>query len=90
MQSLHYVCAMLFGAWLGAGRPDYTAGAIWTFGVALVLTLLSMVVEGMRSPPEVRNALGLPNGLFTSLYLGTVFAISVAAILSAAFFTWRA
>ena len=52
MQSLHYVCAMLFGAWLGAGRPDYARGAIWTFGVALVLTLLTMVIEGMRSPPR--------------------------------------
>ena len=90
MQSLHYVFAILFGAWLGAGRPDYVVGGIWTLAVALGLTLLSMVIEGLRSPPEVRNAFGMPRGLFGSLYLGTVFAICVAAILSSAFFTWRA
>jgi hypothetical protein len=90
MQSLHFVFAIIYGALIGAGRPDYLVGAIWTFAGALVLTLLSMVVEGQRSPPEVRNAFGMPRGLFTNLYLGTVFAISVAAILSAAFFTWRA
>jgi multisubunit Na+/H+ antiporter MnhB subunit len=86
VQSLLFVFGILFGAWLGARRPDLAVGAIWTFAGALVLTLLIMVIEALRSPPEVRNAFGLPRGLFSSLYLGTVFAISVAAILSAAFF----
>jgi hypothetical protein len=30
----------------------------------------------------------MPRGLFSYLYLGTVFAIAVAGILSAAFFPW--
>lgn len=90
MQSLHFVIAILFGIWLGAGRPDYGTGATWTFAGGLGLTLVSMVIEGVRSPPEVRNVFGMPRGLFSSLYLGTIFAITAAAILSAAFFTWRA
>lgn len=86
MQPVHFVLAIFFGAWLGAGRPSYAAGAVWTLSAALVLTLLSMLIEGLRSPPEVRNAFGVPRGLFGSLYLGTVFAIAAAAILSAAYF----
>jgi len=86
MQSLHFVFAILYGIWLGSWRPDYAVGAIWTFVGALVLTLLSMVIEGLRSPPEVRNVFGVPRGLFSYLVIGTIFAISAAAILSAAFF----
>ena len=86
MQSLHYVVAILYGVWLGAGRPDYGVGAVWTFGGALVLTLVSMVIEGVRSPSEVRNFFGMPRGLFSYLFVGTVFAIVMAAILSAAFY----
>ena len=86
MQSLHYVVAILYGAWLGASRPDYGVGAVWTFAGAIGLTLLSMVIEGVRSPREVRNAFGVPRGLFSSLFLGTLFAILVAAILSAALY----
>ena len=88
MQSLHFVFAIVYGVLVGAGRPDYGVGAIWTFAGALVLTLLTMVIEGMRSPPEVRNVFGMPRGLFSYLYLGTAFAIAVAGILSAAFFPW--
>jgi hypothetical protein len=86
MQSFHFVVAILYGLWLGSWQPGYGMGAAWTFAGALGLTLMSMVIEGMRSPPEVRNVLGMPRGLFSHLYLGTVFAISAAAILSAAYF----
>jgi len=86
MQSFHFVVAILYGLWLGSWLPSYGMGAAWTFAGALGLTLMSMVIEGMRSPPEVRNAFGMPRGLFSYLYLGTVFAISAAAILTAAYF----
>lgn len=86
MQSLHFVVAILYGLWLGSWRPDYGVGAVWVFVGAMGLTLISMVIEGLRSPPEVRNTFGVPRGLFSYLYLGTVFAISAAAILSAAYF----
>lgn len=86
MQSLHFVVAILYGFWLGSWRPDYGRGAIWAFAGAAGFTFLSMVIEGLRSPPEVRNMFGMPRGLFSYLYLGTVFAISAAAVLSAAYF----
>ena len=70
MQSFHFVVAILYGFWLGSWLPDYGMGAAWTFAGALGLTFMSMVIEG----------------LFSYLYLCTVFAISAAAILSAAFF----
>jgi hypothetical protein len=84
IETVQFLLALFVGGLLGGARLTLSWTVFWVLTISVVLTVITLIVEGRQVhhqlPVALRSPYGLtvPRGKFSYLFFGTITTITIA------------